>query len=312
MKIDVSVIGLLNIDLIIRGNAPRNIDNLLTWTAESEIDCLTAGSVGYLVQNLAKLGLKTGIIATIADDPFSLIIKKVLTDLGIEQSRLRTQKNTKTAIGAYMLLFGGKKRPMTYRFMTHDLIPQFTDDDLEYIFNSRLLHIGGYLHFPKKRIFQSLIQRVKEQGVPISIDSQFPLKPLEPPWLNAMLKDLDMVDLLLMDENEAYGLTNIKNLEDAAMKLLNLGVKIVAIKLGADGCLVCDENKYLRKPAIPVDNITDSIGAGDSFDSGFITGFLEGLTLEKMTELALKVASYSLKSVGGSSTIPPRNEIHLD
>ena len=52
-----------------------------------------------------------------------------------------------------------------------------------------------------------------------------------------------------------------------------------------------------QKPAIQVEKMVDSIGAGDSFDSGFVTGFLEGLSLEKMTEVALKVASYSLKGV---------------
>ncbi len=311
MKLDVAIIGLLNIDMIIQGSAPTKIDELLSWTGESEIECLTAGAIGYFTQSLAKFGLKTGVIATIADDSFGLSIKKTLTDLEVDVSRLRIQKNTKSAIGVFMLLFGSKKRPLTYRFMTHDLIPQFTEEDMEYIFNSRLLHIGGYLHFPQKKVFKEIIRNTVEQGVKISIDTQFPLKPLEKPWLKALPDCLDLVDIMFMDENEAFGLTSAPTIEAAATQLLDLGINIVAIKLGAKGCLVCSQNKQIRKPAIDVENMVDSIGAGDSFDCGFVTGFLEGLSLEKMTELALEVASYSLKGVGGSSTIPSRAEIIL-
>jgi 2-dehydro-3-deoxygluconokinase len=229
--------------------------------------------------------------------------------LEVDLSKIRIQKNTKSAIGVFMLLFGSKKRPLTFRFMTHDLIPRFTNEDLEYISNSRLLHIGGYLHFPQKKVFEELIRKSVNQGVKISIDTQFPLKPLEKPWLNALPNCLDLVDLLIMDENEAFGLTNAPTVKAAAKKIIDLGVKIVAIKLGAKGCLVCDQNERIRKSAIPVKNIVDSIGAGDSFDCGLVTGFLEGLNLDEMTELALKVASHSLRGLGGSPTIPPRSAL---
>jgi 2-dehydro-3-deoxygluconokinase len=312
LKLDVTAIGLLNIDLIVHGTGPQNFAELLTWTGESSIECLTAGSIGYFIQNLAKLGLKTGVITNIADDSFSLIIKKTLTDVGIDTSRLRVQKNTKTAIGVYMLLFGSKKRPMAFQLMTHNPMPtEFTDGDLDYIFNSHLLHIGGYLHFPQKESIDKLIKQAQKHGVKISMDPQFPLKPLEKPWLTVM-PDLKNLDILLVDENEAQGLTNTDNIDEAANILLDKGIKILVIKLGPKGCLVQTENERLEKPAIAVEKMVDSIGAGDAFDSGFITGYLENLSLDKMTKLALKVASYSLMGVGGSSTIPSRKAIILD
>ena len=312
MNLDVTAIGLLNIDLIIHGTAPQNLEELITWTGESAIECLTAGSIGYFIQDLAKLGLKAGVITTIGDDPFSLIIKKTLTDAGIDISRLITQKNTKTAIGVYMLLFESKKRPMTFQLMTHDPMPTaFSNDDLNYIFNSRLLHIGGYLHFPQKALIDKLIKQAKKHGVKVSMDPQFPLQPLDKPWLTVM-PDLKNLDILLVDENEALGLTDTENIEDAADILLNKGTNILVIKMGEKGCLVCNQDEHIQKPAIQVENIVDSIGAGDAFDSGFITGYLENLSIEKMSELALKVASYSLMGVGGSNMIPSRKEIRLD
>ncbi|MHA1271773.1 MAG: carbohydrate kinase family protein [Candidatus Helarchaeota archaeon] len=313
MKLDISVVGLLNVDLIIRGSAPRNIDELISWTGETEITCLMAGAAGYLIQNLVKLGNKTGIITNIGDDAFSLIIRKTLEDSNIDTSRLRIQKNTQTAIAAFVLLFGSNKRPMPFRMMTHDPLPtSFTEEDYEYIYNSRLFHHGGYLHFPQKKLTEELFKKIKEQGVKISIDPQFPLRPMERPWINAFGNILKYVDIIMVDENEALGITNTNDIEIAAKKLLEAGPDIVAIKLGAKGCLISDNNESFKKPAIPVNTIVDSIGAGDSFDSGLITGYLEGLSLEKVADLALKVASYSLMGTGGSSTIPSRDKISLD
>ncbi|GEM_PF-4803739 len=62
---------------------------------------------------------------------------------------------------------------------------------------------------------------------------------------------------------------------------------------------------------IPVENIIDTIGAGDAFDSGLITGYLEGMSLEEMVDMALTIASYSIQGVGGTEAIPYRNEIHF-
>jgi sugar/nucleoside kinase (ribokinase family) len=310
LKLDISVIGLLNVDLIIRGSAPADINNLLNWTGETQIDCLMAGAVGYFVQNISKLGLKTGIITNIGDDEFSLIIQKILSDSKIDISQLRVQENTKSAIAAYILLFGSNKRPMPFRMMTHDPLPtSFSEEDLEYIYNSKILHHGGYLHFPQKKLTEDLFRNIKEQGVKITMDPQFPLQNLNKPWLDAFGDILKYVDILLIDENEAFGITNSDNIDDAALKLLQTGPEIISIKLGSRGCLVCNKNRQIRKPAVPVENIIDSIGAGDSFDAGFIRGYYEGLSLENMTDLALKVAGYSLLGLGGSSSIPSRDKI---
>lgn len=310
LNLDISVIGLLNIDLIIRGSAPTDIDLLLNWTGETDIDVLMAGAVGYFVQNISKLGLKTGIISNIGDDEFSLIIQKILFDSNIDISRLRVQENTKSAIAAYLLLFGSNKRPIPFRMMTHDPLPtSFSEEDLEYIFNSKILHHGGYLHFPQKELTEDLFKMGKEQGVKITMDPQFPLQNMEKPWLDAFGDILQYVDILLIDENEALGITNSDNIDDAISKILRTGPEIIAIKLGARGCMVFNENTQIKKPAVPVENIIDSIGAGDSFDAGFIYGYYEGLSIEKMTDLALKVASYSLQGLGGSSSIPSRDKI---
>jgi ribokinase len=104
MKKTVSVIGALNVDLIIRGNAPTNLDDLVEWTGASEVWCITAGSVGYLIQDLIKLDFKVNVLSTTSDDPFSLIIRDSLKKLGINTDFIRREENTLSGIAIYNTL----------------------------------------------------------------------------------------------------------------------------------------------------------------------------------------------------------------
>ncbi|MEX2751425.1 MAG: carbohydrate kinase family protein [Candidatus Freyarchaeota archaeon] len=314
MKKTVSVIGALNVDLIIRGNAPTNMDDLVKWTGASEVWCITAGSVGYLIQDLIKLGFKVNVLSTTSDDPFSLIIRDSLKKLGINTDFIRREENTLSGIGIYILLFGSNKRPLTYRIPTHNLWgPKFTKEEVEYAISADHLHCGGYLHFPKCWGAPTIevFQEAKENGLTTSLDPQFPLHPLREPWIKHMKNLLKYVDIIMVDENEAINSTHADSLEEAANIFLKQGPDIVAIKLGSQGCFVKSKTQSLKKPAIPVENIIDTIGAGDAFDSGLITGYLEGMSLDEMVDMALKIASYSIQGVGGTEAIPYRKDIHF-
>ena len=73
----IGVIGPINVDLIIRGNAPKEVEKLIQWGGSSDIDILLAGAVGYFSQNLAKLGVDVHLVSTIADDPLGSLLKEI-------------------------------------------------------------------------------------------------------------------------------------------------------------------------------------------------------------------------------------------
>src|SRR5438552_11928705 len=133
-RLDAVVIGPLNIDLILNGSAPRDIDALLEWMALSEVTLNVAGSAGYPALALQALGVQTGVVSTVADDALGDVIRRGLADAGLDLMRLHVAKGEQSSIAVYMLLFGSKKRPLTGRPVQHQPWPDPLDaDDVYYI-----------------------------------------------------------------------------------------------------------------------------------------------------------------------------------
>ena len=119
MTLDVVTIGPLNVDLLINGNAPLDRDDLTQWVGPSNVTVVAAGSNGYATLAMAKFGLRTGVVAVLADDAFGDLVQREMERAGVDVSHLTRQPDSQSGIGIYLLLFGNKKRPLTYRYPTH-------------------------------------------------------------------------------------------------------------------------------------------------------------------------------------------------
>ena len=91
--------------------------------------------------------------------------------------------------------------------------------------------------------------------------------------LNDLLEAISMVDVLSINDEEARQLSNEYSLVKAAKKILKTGPKALIIKKGEHGALLFHENQVFFAPALPLENVFDPTGAGDSFAGGFI-GYL--------------------------------------
>jgi sugar/nucleoside kinase (ribokinase family) len=96
-------------------------------------------------------------------------------------------------------------------------------------------------------------------------------------WMNIALDDLmetvKMVDVLSINDEEARQLANEYSLVKAARKIMEMGPKILIIKKGEHGALLFRENQVFFAPALPLEDVFDPTGAGDTFAGGFI-GYL--------------------------------------
>jgi 2-dehydro-3-deoxygluconokinase len=309
MKRDVGLIGPLNVDLLITGQAPVQMDKLTQWAGPSEVVLCAAGSAGYIAQDLAKFGLKTSIISTLADDPFGDAMLRILNEVGLDTTHLTREQNTLSGIGIYMLLFGSKKRPLTYRLPTHQPWPKpFSKEQRTFLLSDhRHLHCAGYLHFPTMwgNEMAALFHDARQKGLSTSLDPQFVLFPVETPWIDPIKELLKFTDLLLLDEDEARQITQEVDLMKGIQFLRSLGPKVVVVKRGAKGSILLDKNTCLDLPAVktPEDKIFDSIGAGDAFDTGLIYGFLAGWPSDKSQRFATLAAASTLCGSGGTMTL---------
>jgi sugar/nucleoside kinase (ribokinase family) len=309
---DVSVVGPLNVDLLIIGEAPARAEELARWEGPADIQMTAAGSVGYLAQDLARLGLDVGLVSCLPDDQLGAFQLDTLRRAGVDVDRVRLVPDTVGTIVAYVLLFGSRKRPLAYRLGTHEPWPlTFDAADLDYLLDARLLHCGGYLHFDVvyHGATTDLFRQAKARGLITSIDTQFPVKPLAPPWLAAMTDILPYVDVLFVDEREARSLTDREDLAEAAALLRDAGSGTVVVKQGSEGARIFAREALLHQPAVQVAPLVDSIGAGDAFDAAFLLGLREGWSLERTARFAAVTAGFTVGGVGGSAAMPTRAQV---
>jgi sugar/nucleoside kinase (ribokinase family) len=307
MPHDVSAIGPLNIDLLITGDGPPNWEAIPTWDGPSHIEMAAAGSVGYTVQDLARLGLSVQVCSCLPDEPLGIFVQSALERTGVDVNLVRTMPGTLGGIGVYMLLFGSRKRPLTYRLPTHDFWPlYFSDEDKRALLDARLLHTGGYLHFQPgwHGEIVDLYRQARERGLVTSIDPQFPLFAMQPPWMSAMEDVLPSVNILFCDETEARSLTAENDLDNAARCLLAAGPETVVIKQGSAGATVYRQGWRHHQPAIVLGEVVDTIGAGDAYDAGFLYATLQGWPLERRALFASITAGFTVTGAGGSQTMP--------
>lgn len=91
--------------------------------------------------------------------------------------------------------------------------------------------------------------------------------------MNDLLENIAMVDVLTINDAEARQLTNEYSLVKAAKKILTMGPRFLVIKKGEHGALLFHENQVFFAPALPLEDVFDPTGAGDTFAGGFI-GYL--------------------------------------
>ena len=182
---------------------------------------------------------------------------------------------------------------MTHLGLISALKVQNVTDDL--LCQSRHLHISSYfLQAALQPDLPDLLAHAHSLGLTTSLDTNW-----DPSgkWYG-FDELLQQVDVFLPNENEALALTGAASVESAATQLCQK-CGTVALKLGALGALAVQRDGIARTPALPV-RVVDTVGAGDTFDAGFVYGFLQGWSLEKSLQLGVACGSLSTQSAGGT------------
>ena len=146
-----------------------------------------------------------------------------------------------------------------------------------------------------------LLQTAKSLGVTTALDTVW-----DPTgrWMELTGPSLPHVDYFLPSYSEARMLAGgLEGPEAVARFLLDAGAKVVALKLGHEGCYVRSESgESFRLPALPV-NAIDALGAGDAFVAGFLTGVVRGWNLEQCARFAIGVGASCVTALGATTGI---------
>lgn len=126
---------------------------------------------------------------------------------------------------------------------------------------------------------------------------------------DALVEAMSMVDIVLLTDQEARGLTRQPSLLDASREIRSWGAKAVVVKRGEYGCSLLTEEGYFALPGYPLETVVDPTGSGDSF-SGGLTGYLDLVPVHELTEPALRraisygtvMASFCVEAFGARRT----------
>jgi sugar/nucleoside kinase (ribokinase family) len=299
--IEVCVIGELNLDLILYG-LPKDlaVDRELLASGMS----FTLGSSSAIfAHNLCALGTRIGFISKIGSDPLGKMAAERLTAAGVDISRIK-QTTGQTSTGLTVLLPHTQHRYiLTYAGTMFEL--QYSDIDMDYLRTARHLHLSSFfLHRALRPRILNLFRQAKEAGLTTSLDTN---DDPENQWEQDLLEVLKYVDIFLPNDREAKKIARTEDLSRALNLLAGLS-KVVVVKRGS-GSAICragDEQWNLAPPAV---QMVDDIGAGDTFDAGFIHSYLLGAKLEDCLAFANIAAAYSVTKEGGTEAFRDRNAL---
>ncbi|HMD22347.1 MAG TPA: PfkB family carbohydrate kinase, partial [Alloacidobacterium sp.] len=146
-----------------------------------------------------------------------------------------------------------------------------------------------------------LFALLKEAGLTISLDTND--DPYES-WDSSITEVLSHTDVLLPNEQEACKLAHATNLDDAIAWILQY-VPLVVVKRGAVGAIACTRQNRIAASAVPM-QVTDAVGAGDSFNAGFLHGYLRGWSIEQCLHYGNLAGAYSTTAIGGVAAFQDR------
>jgi len=268
------------------------------------------GDTSNVVVAAARLGRRCGYICRIGDDEFGKSFLGMWRHENIDTSHVIVEKGSFTAVYFISIMDGGKHDFTYYRAgsAASHLTPK--DIDPDYVRRARIFHSSGISQAIsptcKEAVFKAA-ETAKKSGILFSYDPNIRLKlwPLTAAR-EVVSSTLEMADIALPNMDDAEIVTGHSSPENAAKAILKKGPSVVALKLGAEGCLAMTSEKAVKVPGFNV-SVVDTTGAGDAFDGAFLVGLIEELPIEKAAQLANATAA--LKTLGRGAVSPlPRKE----
>ena len=291
---DVLVAGEINPDLVLSGDVFPEFGQI-----EKLVDSatLTIGSSSAIFAcGAARLGLKVAFIGVCGDDVFGRFMLDEMQMRDVDVGSVVVRKDGQTGLSVIL------NQQADRAILTHlGLIPALRASDIpeELLRRARHLHVASYfLQTNLQPDLPYLFRRAHSLRLTTSLDTNYdPSKQ----WVG-FDELLSVTNVLLPNEKEAVSLSGETNVDLAASRL-GSRVEALAIKLGADGALGVRAGARVRIAPIPV-KVVDTVGAGDSFDAGFLYGYLNQWSLEKSLRLACICGATSTQKAGGTAGQP--------
>ena len=288
----VLVAGDLNADLIFSGisSLPQPGREVLA----DDFSLQLGSSSAICAAGLARLGTSVTILGKAGDDSLGRFCIDELRRLGVDFRLVRIEPRLKTGITASfssedraLVTFPGAMAELTADELSESILSGFTH-----------LHVSSYY---LQRALQPGLARVcelaKRVGLTVSID---PGHDPSGEWSHALWDAFPNCDVLFLNEVELAALSDCSDVREGLYAIRN-GPRITVAKLGKSGSAALASGRFYRAKPIDVE-ATDTTGAGDSFNAGFLHLWLRGFSLEDCLECGTICGGLSTRGLGGCAS----------
>jgi sugar/nucleoside kinase (ribokinase family) len=298
MQYDVIVIGELNADLI--------LNNILEFPSvgkeiiAGQMNLTLGSSSAIFASNLSTLGARVRFSGNVGKDDFGKFCIDSLKSKNVDTALINLDDENGTGLTVVMN-YGEDRAMVTYQ----GAMKSFTANDIDQgdLKSARHLHFSSYFLQPGMAPgLPDLFKKAKELGLTVSFDPQWDP---EERWELDLKAILPFIDVFLPNKKEFAALTGSDNWEKSLYELRDYS-NIIAIKDGNNGSYVFYKNNIKHCRPFLNDRVVDSIGAGDSFNAGFIYQFVNGLPIEKCQEYANLIGAVSTTAGGGTGAFKSR------
>lgn len=280
----------------------------------SEFTRSLAGAEVNVCIGLKRLGHEVTYITKLGVDPLGKYIRRALEREGIGQEFISFDKEHQS--GLVMKSRVAQGDPVVEYYRKNSAATFITPADVEHVsFDGvRLVHITGIMPAISESACAAtyrLVQKAKLEGIYISFDPN--LRPQL--WHNrdVMVRTINDLashaNLVLPGLREGEILTGSGDPGKIADFYREMGVRTVIVKLGAEGAYVCDGEKRFTVEGYRVDRVVDTVGAGDGFAVGVLSGKLDGLHLEEAVRRGNAIGAMQVMAEGDNEGLPTRGEL---
>ena len=299
---DIIVFGDTCVDLILRD------DDVVPQFGQVEktvagYDLVMGGSCCIFAAQAAKLGLRVAILARVGADYFGKLIVDTLAESGVDTRFIEMDDDLRTGVTVH-LVQGDDRAMLTHMGSLNTLtVADVTDEILA---SARHLHYGSlYLHTGLLAHWVDILWRAKRLGLTVSLDTNW--DPDEH-WDHDLDRAFPFIDLLLPNEQEAMYLSG-KTSYGEAIAVLRSRVPLLVVKRDIAGAVAWQGDQEFAQSVFEANEGGDGIGAGDSFDAGFLAGWLNDLALADCLSIACECGRRVAGGVGGVAGQPHQSDI---
>ena len=293
---DLLVLGDANPDLVMRGGEVEPAFGQAERIVE-QAQLTVGGSGAIFACGAARLGLRVAFAGVVGDDLFGEFMRSELADHGVDTRGVVVDPHRPTGV-TVVLSTVDDRAMLTAPGTIGDLRGDLIDPDL--LTAARHVHVSAF--FLQRGLapdLPGLFATVREAGGTTSLDPNW-----DPggAWDGGLMDLLSSVDVFLPNAMEAMRLARISDLDEALARL-RMRAPLTVVKAGADGAMAATTGEVIHIPGIPV-RVVDTTGAGDSFDAGFLAGYLAGEPLERSLALGNACGAMSSRVTGGTEGQP--------